>query len=110
MTPGRGLALQLFGAMAQQKVESNTLTYNAAISACEKSGEWEKALQLSRKMLQSTVDLDVATFRAAIGACEQAGANWETVRHLNDTWTWLLSGLRSAHASKPGQIGRQFAT
>ena len=36
--------------MASKGIERNTITYNAAISACEKGGQWEEALGLLREM------------------------------------------------------------
>ena len=36
--------------MGREGVELDTLTYNAAISACEKGGQWERALGLLEEM------------------------------------------------------------
>ena len=38
--------------MVQDQVEVDTITYSAAISACEKGGEWIKAMGLLRAMFQ----------------------------------------------------------
>jgi pentatricopeptide repeat protein len=40
----------LHDVMTQSKVETETITFNAAISACERGGAWEEALQLFNKM------------------------------------------------------------
>ena len=45
------------------EVEMNIITNNAAISACEKGGEWEKALGLLRVMVQSTAIMITSTVR-----------------------------------------------
>ncbi|HET9644124.1 MAG TPA: hypothetical protein VFP68_12365 [Burkholderiaceae bacterium] len=60
-----------------QGVFPNTITYNAAISACEKAGRADKALELfdhlqthgpARSVFPNTI-----TYSAAISACEKAG-------------------------------------
>ena len=66
------VALQLFAEMMQHKLESDTTTYNAAISACEKGGEWETALQFFGQMAQSDAQANTITFNAAIGASERS--------------------------------------
>ncbi len=46
----RAGALQLLGVMVEGRAERNTITYNAAISACEQGGEW--AMELLGAMVQ----------------------------------------------------------
>ena len=75
------MALQIFQTMLQSSVQSQNITYNAAISACEKGAEWEKALQLFEIMVRSQVTLDTITYNAAISACEKVG-RWESALHL----------------------------
>merc|ERR1712228_119802 len=62
--------LKLLRRQATSKLEWDAITFNAAISACEKAGQWEKALQLFGAMAKSNVELDTITFDAAICACE----------------------------------------
>ena len=45
--------MELLGAMMQSKIESNTVTFNASISACEKGSAWENVLPLLSAMAQS---------------------------------------------------------
>ena len=55
--------LELLSVMMLSEVEMNIITNNAAISACEKGGEWEKALGLLRVMVQSTAIMITSTVR-----------------------------------------------
>ena len=59
--------------MANIRVEADTITYNAAISACEKAGDWVRALQLLQGMATSLVEANTISYNAAISACEKAG-------------------------------------
>ena len=54
--------------MAKSRVEADTITYNAAISVCEKAGEWVRALQLLQSMENSRVEANTITYSAAISA------------------------------------------
>ena len=47
-----------------------TVTYNAAISACEKGGEWGQALALLSRMAMDKVEMHTFTYNVAISACE----------------------------------------
>ena len=77
--------LRLLEGVANSRVEANTITCSAAISACEKAGEWARALQLLDGMAKSRVEADTITYNAAISACEQV-CDW--VRALQ-----LLGGM-----------------
>eukprot|EP00445_Apocalathium_hangoei_P025428 CAMPEP_0203934492 /NCGR_PEP_ID=MMETSP0359-20131031/72429_1 /ASSEMBLY_ACC=CAM_ASM_000338 /TAXON_ID=268821 /ORGANISM="Scrippsiella Hangoei, Strain SHTV-5" /LENGTH=51 /DNA_ID=CAMNT_0050864207 /DNA_START=3 /DNA_END=155 /DNA_ORIENTATION=+ len=43
-------AVQILRKMVDGRWEGNAITYNAAVSACEKGGQWAQALQLFREM------------------------------------------------------------
>ena len=47
--------------------------HNAALTACAKVGEWEKALSLLDVMETRGVDPDVCSYTSAIAACGRAG-------------------------------------
>ena len=42
--------------MASKGVERDTMTYSAAVSACEKGSQWEEALGLLREMASQGVE------------------------------------------------------
>ena len=58
--------------IAQPTGFSNVITYSAAISACEKATQAQKALELLEEMRQKGLEPDVITYNAAISACEKA--------------------------------------
>ena len=57
--------------MRQRGLEPDVITYSAAISACEKGSQWERALELLDEMRQRGLEPDVITYSAAISACEK---------------------------------------
>ena len=58
------------------EVQSNLLSYNAAMSATEKSGRWLCATDLLTIGAWSGLRMDVISFNAAISACN-AGDAWK---------------------------------
>ena len=69
--------------MNVQGHKPNIHCFSAAISACGKCGQWEKALQLLDEMQQRRLEPDVISFSAAISACEKVG-QWEKALQLLD--------------------------
>ena len=57
------------------------ITYNAAISACEKGQKPQRALHLLQEMLLRGLLPNVITYNAAISVCEK-GQNLPTTMHL----------------------------
>merc|ERR1712151_1120289 len=57
-------------------VTRDVISFSAAISACEKGGQWERALSLLEEMRDMSVTRNVISFSAAISACEKGG-QWE---------------------------------
>ena len=54
------------------RIEMDTITCNAALSACEKSGEWLCVLGLLEKMARDRIEMDTITCSAAWSACGNA--------------------------------------
>ena len=50
---------------------TNTITYNAAITACAKRGEWQRALGLMEDMRGKGVPANTTTCSAAISAYQK---------------------------------------
>lgn len=51
-------------------VEPDAITYNLAITACEKRSNWKNALEFSQEMGSRGVQPNVNTYNSAISACE----------------------------------------
>eukprot|EP00413_Alexandrium_margalefii_P017815 CAMPEP_0204529300 /NCGR_PEP_ID=MMETSP0661-20131031/9990_1 /ASSEMBLY_ACC=CAM_ASM_000606 /TAXON_ID=109239 /ORGANISM="Alexandrium margalefi, Strain AMGDE01CS-322" /LENGTH=275 /DNA_ID=CAMNT_0051535317 /DNA_START=133 /DNA_END=960 /DNA_ORIENTATION=- len=60
-------------ALPQSRLSPDVITYNAAISACVKAGQGQRALVFSAALPQSFTAPDAITYKAAINACEAAG-------------------------------------
>lgn len=58
-------------------------TYSAAMTACEKVGEWEGAIELLHEMQREGIRPDVISFNAAMAACLKGG-NYERALGLLD--------------------------
>ncbi|CAE8626802.1 unnamed protein product [Polarella glacialis] len=67
--------------MPEAKVVPNEITYSAAISACEKGGQWQQALNLLSLMPEARVVPNEITYNAAISACEKGG-QWQLALNL----------------------------
>ena len=60
----------------------NTISYNAAISACGKGQQWLGALQLLREMPEKVVVADAISYNAAISACDKCNQWYGAVQLL----------------------------
>eukprot|EP00967_Tisochrysis_lutea_P006245 scaffold7418_cov31-Tisochrysis_lutea.AAC.3 len=97
--------------MRQAGIPPNTITYSAAISACDKAGEWTRALQLLRRMQTEGVPPDLIIFNAAIGACARAGEWQRAVSLLNDGMVSICAFARIAAGpplATPGKATRSL--
>ena len=79
--PTDGAALRLLQEMGAKKVPRNTITYNAAIQACDRGGAWQHALSLYEKMEPAGVPRDQITHNAVVRACENSG-QWDLAHEL----------------------------
>ncbi|OLQ06731.1 Pentatricopeptide repeat-containing protein, chloroplastic [Symbiodinium microadriaticum] len=62
--------------MQHAEAEPNVFSYSAAISSCEKCGQWPQALHLLAEMQEDEVEPNVYSFSAAISACAVDG-QWQ---------------------------------
>ena len=61
--------------------EPDVISYNSAISACEKGQQWEQALRLLLEMRSSRLEPNVMSYNSAISACSK-GQQWEQALNL----------------------------
>ena len=59
------VALSLLGDMRKDQVVADTIVFSAAMSACEKAGQWTAALDLFSQMQTLAVQLDTMTWWAS---------------------------------------------
>jgi len=65
-------------------VEQTAITWNAALSACERVGEVSRCLQLFQEMREAEVSPTEASFNIAISACAKGGKAAEAAVLLED--------------------------
>ncbi|CAK0880673.1 unnamed protein product [Prorocentrum cordatum] len=63
-------------------------SYNAGISACEKSEQWQRALSLISEMWEVKMEPDVS-YNTGISACEKG-----------EQWLWSLAIFRDMREAK----------
>lgn len=71
----------LLSRMLLARLPADVISFNAAISACQKRGKWETAVLLLFRMCSVRVAPDMTSFDAAICACEGSG-NWQAASAL----------------------------
>ena len=64
-------------------VVADIITYSAAISACEKGQQWQRAMDFLGQVRAAGMVLNVITYSAAISACEKGG-QWDRALSLLD--------------------------
>ena len=67
----------LFERMLGEGVQRNTITYSAAMSACEKGEQWQQALELFERMWCESEMRDTIAYNAAICAYGKSGPRFE---------------------------------
>ena len=75
------MALHLLSQMSVSTLAPNDVSFNAAISACEKCGEWQMALRLLSKMFAAAIFPTVISFNASISACDKS-SQWQMALSL----------------------------
>ena len=61
---------------AQRALKPDVISYNAAMSACDKGRQWQRALEVMEGMPQRALKPDVIGYSAAISACDKGG-QWQ---------------------------------
>eukprot|EP00973_Karenia_brevis_P071854 9985775-Karenia_brevis.AAC.1 len=63
--------MSLFYELRREGLLPDMITFSAAISACEKGGQWERVAPLLDEMRRKDLVPNVISFSAAISACEK---------------------------------------
>ncbi|CAE8614882.1 unnamed protein product, partial [Polarella glacialis] len=75
------VSVQVLIVMQASRVEVNVYHFSAAISACEKGGQWQQALNLLSLMPEASVAPNEITYNATMSACEKGG-QWQLALSL----------------------------
>merc|ERR1739841_325877 len=116
--------------MREADLVPDVISYSAAISACEKGGQWQVALGLLATMQEAALVPNVISYSAAISACEKCG-QWQEALGLLATmqeadlvpnvisynaaisacekWTQMARGTTISGPSPGGMVIDQFA-
>ena len=68
------MALLLFDEMFVESILPDVISFNAAISSCEKGCQWEMSLDLFQAMMSQMVLATIVTYNATISSCEKGVA------------------------------------
>ena len=63
-----------------QDMSADVFNFNAAISACEKEGQWHQAWKLPHKIREAGMTANVIRFSTAISSCEKGGQGEQGLR------------------------------
>merc|ERR1711971_898593 len=79
------------------EVSPTSITCNAAVSACSRTGQWAQVLELLTAMQRQGLAHDVYTFLNAICACNNGGASYVLADIVRQLGSHMLSlfGLRA---------------
>ncbi|CAK9038283.1 unnamed protein product, partial [Durusdinium trenchii] len=83
------VSLCLLVRMNQRRVSADTVTCNAALTACQEAMHWQRCLRLLFSAAADTI-----TFSAAVTACCEA-ANWQVAIQLFDLMNMASVGMNS---------------
>eukprot|EP00434_Breviolum_minutum_P043623 symbB.v1.2.038896.t1/scaffold6229.1/size19837/2 len=73
---GRLMALALLQEMFHCGLRPSIVTYNSAISVCEKAVEWKQAIAVLQLLKSEHSELDIITYNAVLSACQKS-AQWQ---------------------------------
>ena len=89
--------MALLSEMREAKLEPNVISYNAGISACDKSRQWQRALSLLSEMWEAKLGSNVISYYSRVGACEKG--EWP--------WAMALVGAQLRHCQRWDQRARE---
>ena len=69
-------ALGLLEEMGRKRVELDSITYNAAISACSKGGQRERALEVLEEMEHKGVECSTITYSTVMRRAGSGSGHW----------------------------------
>eukprot|EP00434_Breviolum_minutum_P010869 symbB.v1.2.009582.t2/scaffold611.1/size181545/5 len=81
-------ALELFKTMRTIRIETDVVSYAAAISSCGKMGKWKEALQFCDEMFSTKVQHNLISYSAVINAVEK-GNEWKKALMMFDLMPFL---------------------
>eukprot|EP00434_Breviolum_minutum_P037327 symbB.v1.2.033095.t2/scaffold4063.1/size45366/1 len=96
------------GSMTSPAVCPNVISYNAVLSACEKSRMWEEALEIFQELLDVSLKPDLCSYNALISAADKCQKCHVALVAFEDmkvsqlqadliTYNALISACRSSH-------------
>ena len=88
---------------AVSQIRPSIVSYNAAISACEKGSEWQHASSLFFAMLAASIRPSTISLNAAMTACERCSAGsrpWSCLMAMASGPIWSAAMQPSTAASK----------
>ena len=77
--------------MRSSWLEPDVISYNSAISACEKGQQWKQALSQLLEMWTPQRTPDVINYNSAISACEKGQQSEQALSLLLEMWTSHLA-------------------
>merc|ERR1712216_454902 len=89
------------GEMQNAGMNPNMISFNAAISACEKGDQWERTLSLLEELRKAGVTLGIISFHAACTAVATAGELEGSLRLLPAFEAAFHAGKYSAKQASP---------
>ena len=72
-------------ALEQSGLVPNSVTFNAAIIACEKGHRWENALNLMHEMHLRRLELDLITCNAVVNTCSYGRQGWDSIGQTSES-------------------------
>ena len=99
-------ALALLDEMPQRSLEPNVISFNAAISACEKGSQWERALSLLEDMQSRGLNPDVISYNAGdVGVQEKCAVGTRALAPGRDAGARARAGRDQLQRGHPGVRG-----